>query len=130
MSTTTTTRRDLHREHLWLENAARGHTAFVEHAEARLAAGDEPYGDSWMWIGLRRHVAELLEEAADLGAWSALARQVVDRETTLDDVHRQQIGAPLELTARHGAAAHEALTRAAQLLDSRKGDDKWERASW
>lgn len=73
-------RRDPQRETAFLTEAARGHAPFVEQATARLDMGEEIYGDSWAWIGLRRHLAELLEEAADLGSWAALASQALDTE--------------------------------------------------
>ena len=102
--------RDQQREQTFLRDAARGHEAFVQHATARLDAGEEPYGDSWAWIGIGRHVRELAEEAADLGAWAALADQALDREHDLPDVDRARTRAVLELVARRGAQAHEALT--------------------
>ena len=61
--------RDIQRERALLSQAARGHAPFVAEAQARLEAGEELYGDSWAWIGVRRHLSELLEESADLGAW-------------------------------------------------------------
>jgi hypothetical protein len=105
------TLRDLDREQRFLHNAARGHEPFIEHATARLDVGEEPYGDSWAWIGIRRHLAELAEEAADLGSWAALADQALDREQELSDVDRARIRAVLELVARRGAEVHAALTR-------------------
>ena len=102
--------RDLEREKRLLRDAARGHDPFVQHAADRLDAGEEPYGDSWAWIGIGRHLRELAEEAADLGAWAVLADQALDREHDLSDVDRARIRAVLELVARRGAQAHEALT--------------------
>ena len=102
--------RDLEREKRFLRDAARGHDPFVQHALDRLEAGEEPFGDSWAWIGIRKHLAELAEEAADVGGWAALADQALDREHGLSDVDRARIRAVLELVARRGAQAHEALT--------------------
>jgi hypothetical protein len=107
--------RDQAREQRFLRDAARGHDPFSDHAAARLDAGEDTYGDSWVWVGIRRHLDELLEEAADLGSWAALAEQALDREP-LSDVDRQRILAVLHLAARHGAQAHEALTGAARAL--------------
>lgn len=104
--------RDGFRERRLLAAAARGHEAFIRHVEARLEAGQEPYGDSWAWVGIRRHLAELLAEAADLGAWSVLADQALDRYPELSDPQREQIRAVLAIAARCGAEAHEALTTA------------------
>src|SRR5450755_3893089 len=104
--------RDGFRERRLLADAARGHEPFIRHAEARLEAGEEPFGDSWAWIGIRRHLEELLSEAADLGSWSCLADQALDRDPHLSDLHREQLRAVLAIAARRGAQAHEALTRA------------------
>jgi len=108
--------RDPGRERAFLIEAARGHEPFVEQAIARLDGGEEIYGDSWKWIGLRRHFAELLEEAADLGSWAALAAQALDHEPDLSDADRQRIDAVLAATARHGARAHALLTAATGAL--------------
>jgi hypothetical protein len=110
--------RDPGREQRFLRDAARHHEPYAEHAAARLEAGEEPFGDSWAWIGIRRHLAELLEEAADVGAWATLAEQALDREA-LSHVDRERIGAVLQLVARCGAQAHEALTGAVRALDGR-----------
>jgi hypothetical protein len=108
----TTPARQALRERAFLTEAARGHAPFIAEAQARLEAGEELYGDSWAWIGIRRHLAELLEEAADLGAWAVLADQALDRDHELSDLHRQQISAVLAVAARCGAQAHQALTTA------------------
>jgi hypothetical protein len=105
-------RRDVARERAFLREAGRDREPFVEHAEARLARGEETYGDSWAWIGIRRHLTELLEEAADLGAWASLATQALEGERDLSELHRVQIGAVLVIAARHGAQAHAALSNA------------------
>ena len=111
------TARDLHREHAFLANAARGHAGFVTHAEQRLEAGDETFGDSWAWIGIHKHLTELLEEAADLGAWAALADQALDRDPAVTGVPRDQLRAVLALCALHGAAAHRSLAQALTTLE-------------
>jgi len=102
--------RDPDRERTFLAAAARGHHPFVEQATARLDAGEEVYGDSWAWIGLRRHLTELLEEAADLGSWAALSAQALDHEPDLSDANRQRIAGVLAATASHGARAHALLS--------------------
>lgn len=112
--------RDLPCERAFLAAAARGHHPFVAQAQARLEAGEELFGDSWCWIGIRRHLTELLEEAADVGSWAALADQALDVDPSLSDLHREQIRAVLVLAARHGAQAHEALTRALRSLQGVK----------
>lgn len=108
--------RDPDRERTFLADAARGHHPFVEQATARLDAGEEIYGDSWAWIGLRRHLVELLEEAADLGSWATLAAQALDHEPDLSDADRQRIAGVLAATASHGARAHALLTAATSAL--------------
>lgn len=109
--------RDTQREQRLLAAAARGHLPFADQAFARLEAGEEPFGDSWTWIGIARHLSELLEEASDLGAWSALADQALDRERDLSDLHRGQLRAVLELVARRGAEAHQALSQALRSVE-------------
>jgi hypothetical protein len=111
-----TTHRDPERERTFLDAAARGHHPFVTQAQVRLEAGEELYGTSWAWIGVRRHLAELLEEAADLGSWAALADQALDHERDLSDVDRQRIAGVLAAAAEQGARAHAALTVAARAL--------------
>jgi hypothetical protein len=109
--------RDLARETRFLTEGARGDRPFIDDAQARLAAGEDTFGDSWMWIGIRRHLTELLEEAADLGAWGCLAEQALERENDLSDLHREQIRAVLTTAAHCGAQAHAALTRARTSLE-------------
>jgi hypothetical protein len=114
----TTPARQAAREHRFLTDAARGHAPFVAQARARLEAGEEHYGDSWAWIGIRRHLTELLEEAADLGAWATLADQALDADPKHSELNHDQIRAVLNLVARRGAQAHEALTAALRSIDS------------
>ena len=113
--------RNLKREQRFLTEAARGHDPFVRHATARLEAGEEPFGDSWCWIGVRKHLAELLEEAADLGSWAALCDQTADHDPRLSDVDRERVRAVLALVARLGAQAHEALDGVSCVLSSAEG---------
>jgi len=70
------------------------------------------------WIGVKKHLTELLEEAADVGSWSALAEQALDLDLVLSEQHRQQIRAVLRTAARHGAQAHESLTIALDSLSA------------
>jgi hypothetical protein len=115
---TTRPLRDLDREQRFLLDAAHGHEPFVEQATARLEAGEEPFGDSWAWIGIRKHLRELLEEAADVGACAVLADQALRYEQGLADVDRERIRTVLALSARRGAQAHEALTAVLRALTS------------
>ncbi len=112
------TARDLTREQQFLAAAARGHDPFVQEATARLAAGEELYSDSWAWIGIRKHLVELLEEAADIGSWAALCDQAVDVDPQLSDVDRERVRSVLALAARRGAQAHEALSGVLRVLSS------------
>ena len=110
--------RDLDREQRFLTDLARGHDGFVRHATARLAAGEDLYSDSWAWIGVRKHLGKLLEEAADLGSWAVLADQAADVDPRLSDVDRERVRAVLALVARLGAQAHEALAGVTRVLSS------------
>jgi hypothetical protein len=109
--------RDLARETRFLTEGARGDRPFIDDAQARLAAGEDTFGDSWMWIGIRRHLTELLEEAADLGAWGCLADQALDRENDLSDLHREQLRSVLVVAARRGASAHGVLSNALRSVE-------------
>jgi hypothetical protein len=110
--------RDLAREHRLLGEAARGHDSFVHQAEARLAAGEDEFGDSWAWIGTRQHLHELLEECADVGSWAALCDQALDIDPRLTDQQRDQVRAALHVAARHGADAHRMITQITRVLDT------------
>ncbi|MGC9221756.1 MAG: hypothetical protein ACP5H2_10465 [Solirubrobacteraceae bacterium] len=110
------TTRDEFRERRFLAEAACGHAPFVTQALERLEAGEAEYGSSWAWIGVRRHLAELLEEAADLGAWAVLADQALDGELALSAAQREQLRQALRRVAALGAAAHRLLSEAAEAL--------------
>jgi len=111
-------RRDRAIEVAFIEAAARGERAFIEHVAARLEAGQELYGDQWRGRGVAELVGELLEEAADVGAWSALTLQAVDLEP-LADADRLRLGALLTVAVQHAAGAHAALCSARALLAAR-----------
>ena len=110
------TGRDSFRERRFLAEAACGHAAFVTQALTRLDAGQAEYGDSWAWIGTRRLLAELTEEAADLGAWSALADQALDLDAGLSSEQREHLRRTLRRVAALGAAAHRLLSEAAEAM--------------
>lgn len=113
--------RDNRRERVFLHAAAGFVTpeGFVEHAEARLAQGerDRNYGNRWAQITLATFVQELREEAADLGAWAALADQRLDLEH-LHPTFAAQIRAALQSIARRGAQAHHQADVIERLLDA------------
>jgi hypothetical protein len=99
--------RDIVREHKFLTQAT-GFAIpadFVEHCTRRLVQGEHEFGDRWTRIGLTGFVRELREEAADLGAWSALADQAVDLEH-LPPAAAAEFAQILEQIARRGAQAH------------------------
>jgi hypothetical protein len=124
--------RDTFRERHWLTEVSNGDAEFVEHVMSRLDAGQETFGDSWAWIGVRRHFEELLEEASDLAAWSVLADQALDRETNLTDLHREQLHSVLRVAAQSGARAHVILLQALTSIDRAALPDEpeaWRRAS-
>jgi hypothetical protein len=112
--------RELERERLWLERAElhAGRSGFAEHATTRLAAGERMYGNRWARLGLMRLVAELSEEAADLGAWSVLALQALDR-AELPPGSRECAAARLHAAILCGAHAHHALSGASRELRAR-----------
>jgi hypothetical protein len=111
------TERDSFRERRFLAEAACGHLAFVEQAAQRLDTGQATYGDSWQWIGVRRHLAELIEEACDLGAWAVLCDQALDQEHGLDADERERLRQTLRRVAALGAAAHRLLSDASEQLE-------------
>lgn len=101
--------RDETAEQRFFEAAAGGQTpTFVAHATNRLELGQELYGDAWAQRGIAGLVDELLEEAADLGAWAALAIQTLD-----DSPGDEFIRTLLDIASLHAARAHSALTIAA-----------------
>jgi hypothetical protein len=114
--------RDPDRERAFLAEAARGHQSFVDDALSRLDAGEPLFGDSWAWIGIRRHLAELLEEASDIGAWAVLAYQALDHEPNLSDVDRHRVAGAVAAAAAHGARAHAVLSTAALALGAAPAD--------
>lgn len=105
--------RVLHRflEHERLDVAERqaGGSGFADHAERRLEAGERAYGHRWTEVGLPTLLAELLEEAADLGAWGVLALQALEAEPTLGAAERDLVEVALNAALMWGAFAHKAL---------------------
>lgn len=104
--------RDEPRERHWLEHAEMqaGRSGFSRHAAHRLAAGDHAYGDRWARRELAELLAELSEEAADLGAWGVLALQALELQH-LPNLVQRQIADRLHATIRLGAHAHRELVR-------------------
>jgi hypothetical protein len=113
----TSTSRDIDLEREFLLDAARGREQFVTDVVERLTAGAVEYDDSWQWCGLATLLREAREEGADLAGWSVLAAQAVDRDHRLSEAQRGQLTAILAVVARHGAAAHEALTAGLSIID-------------
>ena len=115
-SATLPLRRDSARELRWLERAEldAGRSGFARHASQRLTAGEHAYGDRWTTLGLDRLLRELLEEAADLGAWGVLALQTLERVPGAIDAER--IAARLTAAIRQGAQAHYELASASRGL--------------
>lgn len=108
-----TARRDRHRERMLLDAAEQsaGMSGFAGHARRRLEMGERCYADRWAHAGLRVLLDELAEEAADLGAWAALASQALDAEP-LGPPDRDAVAASLLAAARAGALAHAAVAAA------------------
>jgi hypothetical protein len=109
--------RNPQRERDWLERAElhAGWSGFAEHTITRLAAGERAYGDRWTELGVERLLAELSEEAADLGAWSVLALQALEH-AELPQPCFERIAALLHATILCGAHAHQALAGAGREL--------------
>lgn len=114
------TGRDTKREAEFLRAAARGEDEFVERVEARLRLGDELYGTFYQWIGIRKLLDELREEALDLAAWASLADEALDREVELDAERRDQIRAVLQSSARYGSQAYVTLSLARRSIGDRR----------
>lgn len=96
-------------------NPVAGGAPFVAHAAARLALGERAYGDAWAQRSVPDLLNELLEEAADLGAWAVLVLQSLD---ALDADHRAIVEAAVLDAARAGARAHGVLVGALQAIDA------------
>lgn len=105
------TARDLARERRFLTAAAGGDDPFVAHAVERLELGETEYGSSWSTRPVGDLLAEIAEEAADQGAWAALAVQSFDA-APLSAVERARLADVLSLVATHGARAHGLLVAA------------------
>jgi hypothetical protein len=116
-------KRDTQREREFLRAAANGHIAFAEHAEQRLSAGQELFGDSWSWAGIPRLLAEMLEEAVDLATWAVLTDQAIDLDERLSDRQREQLRAALHVAARRGAQAHALLSNVVTTYDDHRTKD-------
>lgn len=92
---------------------AEAHT-FTRHVTDRLAMGQREYGNRWRSAGIKCLLAELADEAADLGAWGVLAAQSPDLADLDPD------GSALRAVAtamRCGAIAHASLEAAAAELE-------------
>jgi hypothetical protein len=113
----TSTSRDIDLEREFLLDAARGREQFVTDVVERLTAGAVEYDDSWQWCGLATLLREAREEGADLAGWSVLASQAANLDHRLSEAQRGQLTAILTVVARHGAAAHEALTSGLSIID-------------
>ncbi len=112
--------RDRRLEAGFLAVAARAHAqagaGWARHAAVRLEAGEDTYGERWTTLGIEALVDELAEEAADLGAWGALARQALDLEP-VDAAILHRVAAALDRAAEAGAATYAALLDGRQALD-------------
>lgn len=111
--------RDRGVEREWLESAERAASpsGFADRARRRLEVGERSYGDRWARAGLPRLLGELAEEAADLGASSALAVQALALDVRLDSAARRELRSLLDQVSRAGAAAHAAIVRGEDLCE-------------
>lgn len=106
-------RREESRERLWVEHAEldAGRSGVVEHALMRLAAGERAYGDDrWATVTLDELLGELSEEAADIGAWGALALEALERSR--GGLDRGVIAARVYAAILWGAYAHLEIVHA------------------
>lgn len=113
--------RNLDRERRFLIDIAPTSPEFVVAVQARLLAGEEQYGDSWAWIGIRRHLAELTEEAVDLAGWAVLAEQALDQQS-IDEITRRRVSAVLRLVARRGAQMFDLLSQTLRVTEGAEVD--------
>lgn len=117
--------RNTQAERAWLLSAAgaAGAQHYATHALRRLTAGQATYGDRWTSLGLDRLVLELLEEAADLGAWGVLALQALDADPALSEAVGPAIATRLHEAITAGARAHRELELAQSHLERRQAAD-------
>lgn len=103
--------RDEQRTREFLQHASAFTTdpTFVLHCSDRLARGDVEFGVRWALTPLREFARELAEEAADLGAWAALADQAADL-MDLPPPAREELREVLLAIAHDGAEAHLKIT--------------------
>lgn len=87
---------------------------FADQVAERLAMGEDAYGTRWQEMGIERLLAEVTEEAADIGGWGTLAAQAPD----LPDLDPDGTAIRHLLAAmRHAALAFAALEVAAEEID-------------
>lgn len=101
-------KRDLERERDFVGSGAGG---WAEHVHTRLAAGQEIHGDRWAERPLTALLYEILEEAADIGAWAALAEQRLDA-ADFDDDAKAMVRSCLSDAVGSGSWAHWYITLA------------------
>lgn len=86
--------------------------SFESHVTRRLVQGSREYGDRSYERPLSDLLIEILEEAADIAAWGAIAATVLARSENLDDTRRRAIAHALESAEHHAAAAWRCVTDA------------------
>jgi hypothetical protein len=97
-------------------------SAFDEHVRARLAAGAVEYGQRSYNRPLAGLLAEILEEAADIGGWSHIALDVLNRDGTLTP--DQANGIRLVLRGAENRAQdtyHQVSARLLELITTGRG---------
>jgi len=104
--------RNIGREHAFLTRA--GNPDFTTAAQHRLTLGERLYGDAWRQRTISELLAEVTEEALDMGAWSALAMQALDR-ADLNQSDRDRLIACLDETTQLAAKAYAVTVIAATI---------------
>lgn len=103
-----------------LEAAGEHRDDFIADAVARLRAGERTFGDRWTTLGLERLLAEVSEEAADIGGWGALAGEQLAREN-LDERDRDRVAALLATAIEAAVCAHAAIGDAQRIVTAPGG---------
>lgn len=88
---------------------------FVCHASRRLDEGEATHGEKWRSQSVAELLAELREEAADIGGWGALTLERL-KDAGLSEPQTAAIHAAVLAAIGHGARAHMELRAASELL--------------
>jgi hypothetical protein len=90
---------------------------FEAHVAERMAAGAAEYGDASYRRPLADLLAEIAEEAADIGAWARIAGHVLDQRRDLEPYEREAVGDALQSATILAAGAHRRLSGALAIVE-------------